>query len=329
MEYGDTEAAEALLALLGDVPWEAVELARGYLALRQSGDVDAAAREVFRNRILTLTQSRTLIQRTMTEGFLAVLSPRTLMRSSENPITKLFPATITEQRFLELIDQLQRARADLQYSDDRASGHTLVDFTLMEGEHELPINIKNAGTRFESARQLVDLDPDDCVPIPAYKAYAAVETVPNLLYVVSVDYTLVSRINDLLATILSRQERIVWDLLTRFRGAHLRKAEDAFIQKTVLKYWDWIETRVACPPFHVASARKSIRVLQTKPHRTPGIGLRAWGNRANAEVNVHLSIRDDMTPWESVSLRILKSGLQDIIQAVNRRRQEWVYDPEI
>ena len=77
------------------------------------------------------------------------------------------------------------------------------------------------------------------------------------------------------------------------------------------------------------SARKSVRILQTKPQRTPGIGLKAWGTGASGEINVHVSIREDTTPWATVSQRIIDSGVQNIVNAVNRKRTEVVYDPEI
>jgi hypothetical protein len=44
---------------------------------------------------------------------------------------------------------------------------------------------------------------------------------------------------------------------------------------------------------------------------------------------VHLSIREDTTPWADVAERVTKRGLGDVIAAINKRRQEWVYDPEI
>jgi len=104
--------------------------------------------------------------------------------SAENPITKMFPAAVTERQFLDQLVGLREARAGVDYRDERFTGHTLVDFTILEGEFELPINVKNAGTRFENAASLVGIDPDDCIPIPAHKAYDAIEKEPNLLYAI-------------------------------------------------------------------------------------------------------------------------------------------------
>lgn len=327
--YTDKEAAEALVTVIGETTWIAVTLAHGYRAVIGGGSEQEAARAMYDRGPLALGKGKELLGRALSEGFLAVLPRRERTGSAANPITKLFPAAITEQRFIEQLESLVAARPGLTYADDREAGHTLTDFTLSEGKQRLPINIKNAGTRFDRAAELVGLDPDDCIPIPAYKAYAAIETVSSLLYAVSVDYGLVGTLNQLLPTLLTRGENIAWDLLNRFEGTHLRKAEDAFVMATVRRHWAGIGNAFRNSPFHVVSARKAVRILQTKPRRTPGIGLRAWGTGANAEVNVHLSIREDTTPWETVRARIVASGLVDVVNAVNRKRMEEVYDPEI
>ncbi len=327
--YTDKEAAEALVQVVGGTTWEAVTLARGYLATLQGTSIEDAAREMYDHGPQTLRRSRELLGRATTEGILPLLTRRERTGSAENPVTKLFPAAVTEQRFLDLLDELVGSRPSVRYTDERQAGHTLTDFTLQEGDLVLPVNIKNAGTRFENAASLVGLEPDDCIPIPAYKAYAAIESAPNLIYAVSVDYQLVSQLNTLLPPLLVREEAIVWELLNQYAGSHVKKAEDAFVTATVRKHWLDIKARVADNPFHVISARKSVRVLQTKPKRTPGIGLKAWGTGASGEVNVHLSVREDTTPWAEVARRILASGITDIVGAVNRKRMEEVYDPEI
>jgi hypothetical protein len=129
--------------------------------------------------------------------------------------------------------------------------------------------------------------------------------------------------------LLDKKEIIVWDILSKNSGTNIRKAEDTFIFSMVRKYWTNIKGAIADNPFRVISARKTIRILQTKPRRTPGIGLRAWGTGANAEVNTHVSIKDDMTEWDVVKERIIEKGVIDILQAVDRKRTEEVYDPEI
>jgi len=328
INLSDREAAEALVACIGDARWEAVTLALAYLAVQEGQDLEQVARMMYERGPYTLKRNREIVKE-IGAGFLHLITPRKRTGSAENPITKLFPATITEQRFVESLEDLCLEAVGLSYSDERESGHSLVDFSLEQAGLSLPINVKNAGTRFRRAQNLVGLSPDDCIPIPAYKAYGALDAVPNLIYAVSVDYALVTRLENLLPSLLSPQEMIVWKLLSDSSGARIRSAEDAFVFSTTRKYWSQLSSIASNSPFHVISARKAVRILQTKPQRTPGIGLRAWGTGASAEVNVHISISEETTPWETVYERIRSNGISDIISAVNRRRFEEVYDPEI
>ena len=69
--------------------------------------------------------------------------------------------------------------------------------------------------------------------------------------------------------------------------------------------------------------------MQAQPKRTPGIGLRAWGTGASAEVNVHICVSQETKCWCEIANRIGSNGLRDIVGAINRKRTEVVYDPEI
>jgi hypothetical protein len=189
LEYTDGEAVESILDVLGESKWEAVSFAHGYKAMMDGAADEEASRIIYKGGPQSLRKSRKLISDAKKGGYLALLRPREKLGSAENPITKMFPAVITENRFIERLEDLCEESAGFDYSDDRYSDHTLKDFTIIDKSHKLPLNVKNAGTRFEKASDLVGLDPDDCVPIPAYKANAAIEAFPHLLYVVSIDFT--------------------------------------------------------------------------------------------------------------------------------------------
>lgn len=328
--YTDAEAAKAIIAVLPDSRWVGAGLAQAYLwAISGDRAPEDIARYLYELNCYSLAKAKELVPTLAKSGFLSHIKPRTKTGSAENPITKMFPAAITEQRFLEQVDALRAERGTVDYEDDRESGHTLVDFTLTEGDLRLPINVKNAGTRFESAKQLVGLEPDDCIPIPVYKAYDAIEKEPNLLYAVAVDYGLVDSINAHLIPLFDKNEAIAWRLLNDYSGTRIRDAEDEFVYGITTRHWGSIREGFADPEFRLISARKSIRILQKQPKRTPGIGLRAWGTGASAEVNVHISIVKETKPWREVFDRIAQNSLGDIIEAINRKKTEVVYDPEI
>ncbi|MHB8793178.1 MAG: hypothetical protein ACYC6O_07550 [Thermoleophilia bacterium] len=326
----EKSTAEAIVKVVPESRWIGFSLARAFLK-KVGGETDdeAIARELYEANAFTLTKAREIVPKLPEQGFIAFLPERKRRGSAENPITKLFPAAITEQRFILDLDNLRRLRPSLDYEDDRHAGHTLIDFTLTENGLRLPINVKNAGTRFENALQLVGINPDDCVPIPVYKAYDAIEKEPNLLYAIAVDYSLINAINEHLIPLFDKNEEITWKILNEHTGTRIRDAEDMFIYGMTLKHWDGIQDYITDSAFRIISARKSIRVLQKMPKRTPGIGLRAWGTGASAEVNVHICVSEETKPWKEIFDRITANGLEDIIQAVNRKVTEIVYDPEI
>lgn len=321
--------AGSLVRVLPDSRWIGACLARAQIAVHGGRDAEVVARELYAGGSLTLSRSREVVRRLQDENFISMLDPRKKVGSAENPVTKLFPAAVTERQFLDHLDALRAKRPTVDYRDERFSGHSLVEFTLCENGIELPINVKNAGTRFENAAQLVGLDPDDCIPIPAYKAHDALEKESSLLYAFSIDYALLARIEAHLLPLLDADEARVWKLLNSYAGALIRDAEDRFIYSTVNKYWTDFSAHAGLPAFRIISARKAIRILQTLPKRTPGVGLRAWGTGASAEVNVHVSVSTETRSWDEVGGRIQENGITDVIGAVNRKRTEVVFDPEI
>jgi hypothetical protein len=320
---------KCIVKILPESRWIGACLARAAVALDKGKSADDVARVLYDTSALTLKKSKEAVAGLRKKPFGKLLQPREKTGSAENPVTKLFPAAITERQFLDELDRLSEERPTVSYRDERFGSHSLVDFTIIENGLELPINVKNAGTRFENAATLVGIDPNDCIPIPAYKAYDAVEKVPNLLYAISIDYSLIGKIESQLLTRLTKDEAQVWRILNKYAGPHIRDAEDRFIYSTVNKHWTDFSEHVSLPVFRLISARKSIRILQTLPKRTPGIGLRAWGTGASAEVNVHISVSAETKPWDEIHSRISAKGVSDIIDAVNRKRTEVVYDPEI
>jgi hypothetical protein len=322
-------SSEYVAQILGDSRWVGAQIAKAQVALRSGADKEAVARQLYESSSLTLKKSREIVEHLRDRNFEEFLEHRKKTGSAENPITKMFPAAVTERQFLDQLDNLCDCRSSISYRDERFTGHTLVDFTIKEGDLELPVNVKNAGTRFENAASLVGLEPDDCIPIPAYKAYDAIEKEPNLIYAICIDYTLVSKIERGLLTRFTEEEAYVWDLLSLYSGPLIRDAEDRFVYSMVNKHWEEFAKHVSIPVFRIISARKAVRILQKQPKRTPGIGLRAWGTGASAEVNVHISVSQETKQWAEIHSRIEQSGISNIIDAVNRKKTEIVYDPEI
>lgn len=321
--------SEYVAHILGNSRWVGAQIAKAQVALRAGADKEATARALYEGGTLTLRRSREIVANLRDADYESFLEERKRTGSAENPITKMFPAAVTERQFLDQLDALRETRPQITYRDERFAGHTLVDFTILEGDLEFPINVKNAGTRFQNAAALVGLDPDDCVPIPAYKAYDAIDKEPNLVYAICIDYTLITKIERGLLPLFSTEEAAVWRLLSKYAGPLIRDAEDNFVYSMVNRHWESFAQCMSIPVFRVISARRAIRILQKQPKRTPGLGLRAWGTGASAEVNVHISVAAETKQWDEIHSRIVANGVANIIDAINRKKAEVVFDPEI
>jgi hypothetical protein len=46
-------------------------------------------------------------------------------------------------------------------------------------------------------------------------------------------------------------------------------------------------------------------------------------------VNVHISVSAETKGWDEIQYRVQANGIENITEAVNRKRTELVFDPEI
>ncbi len=282
IQHSDQKVAETLVRLFTGASWEAVAIARGFLASAGGATEGSAISAIREGSRIAPGRARTLLTQSKGEGLLAAFKQRERKGSAENAAPKLFPARITEQRFSELLETLASDRNGVKAEHERDTGeYTYADFTLNEGTDRLPINVKNAGTRFANAQALVGLDPDDCIPIPAYKAFGAIESVPysSLVYSCSVDFELARRVGEVLKGSLTAEEALVWRILNDYTGSGVKAAENQFVSATVSKSWDKFRTAVSNTPFVVISARRAIRILKTKPQTHARLGSQSVGHR--------------------------------------------------
>ena len=323
--------------MIGNCRWEAVALAHGYLETQVLGATQESVSEVIRERCRSSSnnprwsakKARELATKLQSGSLLSLLIPRTRTGISENPITKMFPSAVTERLFENALIGLCQKRSELAYTDDRLHARGLSDFTLSEDGTSLPLNVKHAGARFREARRLVGLDPDDCLPIPVYKAHLAVAKLPDLIYAISVNYDLPHLLSSQLNSRFDRDERIVWELISKNQGTYLKDAEDLFVFEMVKKYWNQLAPYVEDTSFHAISARRVVTLFRELPKRTPGVGIGRWGNSARAEINVHVSIRQETIPWHDIEDTIVREGLSRVIADISYKRRVMINDPKL
>src|SRR6185295_46081 len=195
---------------------------------------------------------------------------------------------------------------------------------------ELPINVKVASTMFREARRVVGLDPEDCIPLGAYKAIGASERVPALVYVYLVDFELRQRVDAFMES-LDEDFSIGWDLLSWFGGNGMKRAQNQYI--TALFEHHGSDLRALTPgatSFRVISAQRALAIMRKHPRRVPGLGVKAAGTGViRGEVNIHVSVEQETRSWDEVADLIRGKGIQRVLNQVTRTVQAEVPDPEL
>lgn len=204
------------------------------------------------------------------------------------------------------------------------------DFGVQKDGCELPINVKVASTMFREARRVVDLDPEDCIPLGAYKAIGASERVPALVYVYLVDFKLRERVDAFMEG-LDEDFSVGWDLLSWFGGSGMKRAQDQYI--TALFERHGSDLRALTPgatSFRVISAQRALAIMRKHPRRVPGLGVKAAGTGViRGEVNIHVSVEQETRPWDEVANLIRGKSIQHALDQVTRTVQAEVSDPEL
>ena len=202
------------------------------------------------------------------------------------------------------------------------------DFVVHRKGLELPINVKVACTRFEKARRIVALDPDDCIPVGAYKALGASEKAPDLLYVDLVDFALRERVDGFMNE-LSGPLGVGWHLLSWYGEKGAGKAEDRHRDALFETH---AKQLIALVPdverYRVISALRVLAILREHPRRVPGLGIRAAGRGGiSGEVNVHVSIQRETQDWTELSARLCREGIGPLLEEVRRTATLTLPDP--
>ncbi|MGH9399723.1 MAG: hypothetical protein ACRD00_05100 [Thermoanaerobaculia bacterium] len=257
--------------------------------------------------------------------------------ASDDPVAKartmlgqLLLGLIAERAF-EGIYRSKMGTSELRLEDDRESRNE-TDYRVLNGSSRpvFRINIKFHGTRFRKAADLVGLQPDDCFALATYKIYQGLqkqdrEFLPYIFAIVGVADLTGARVGEsipdelvhLSALVMESkkvsgkrdvEDRIVLHLLDNPQPLAVGAAITGF--KNEIREAEW----------RVISARKANQLLREKLFdRVFAVRVRAFArNYRNAELDMHFSLKDDLTRLERF-LEILKdSGLHGLSVQLER-----------
>jgi len=254
--------------------------------------------------------------------------PEKIVARAEMMLGQLLLGHLAEQAF-ELIYKNTMHNADLTLEDQRESRND-TDYRVLNGGRRqvFRMNIKFHGARFRNAMDMVGLEPDDCFALATYKIGQGLqkqekEVLPYIFVVVStpiassdigrqiprryVDLAALAHASKSIKGKRKIEERII---------EHLVAGSDAGFAPVVQQLRDQLATAT----WRVLSARKADKLLREKLFdRVFAVRVRAFNrNYRNAELDMHFSLSQDMTPLHRFLEIIRDKGLHGVTAELER-----------
>ncbi|MGD9602335.1 MAG: hypothetical protein AB7O21_00680 [Gammaproteobacteria bacterium] len=251
-----------------------------------------------------------------------------LVTRAETMLGQLLLGNLAEQAF-EHIYRTVIGTTELTLEDDRSARND-TDYRVLNGGRRqvFRINIKLHGARFRNASDMVNLEPEDCFPLATYKIHHGLqkqeqEVLPYLWVVIDCPIA---------ATEVGKQIPRPWVGLIALAYAskeikRKRKLEERVVEHLLdsttepfVQVVTRLRSEVAAACWYVLSARRANQILREKLfERVFAVRVKSFArNYAGAELNMHFSLRHDMTPLQRFLGIIKDKGLHGITAELER-----------
>ena len=241
---------------------------------------------------------------------------------------QLLVGQLAEHEF-ERIYRESMATSELHLEDDREA-RSDTDYLVRNGSQRalFRVNIKFFGSQFRNAKELVGLEPDDCFALATYKIKQGLdkqekEVLPYLFVIVSVPGLMGERAGEAIPENLCH----LCSLIFKGKVSGKRGVEDAIIEKIAASpppaskvAIEKFAQEIAAASWYVLSARKADKLLREKLFdRVYAVRVRAFArNYGNAELDMHFSLKDDLTPLKDFLAKLRELGLPQIMSHLER-----------
>ncbi|MGH6805076.1 MAG: hypothetical protein ACREC3_17185 [Methyloceanibacter sp.] len=214
-------------------------------------------------------------------------------------LAQLLLGALTEERFAKEKEALTAGRLTVE---DHRLGRTDTDYRVLNGGGRpiFRINIKFHGTAFDKAQEYVELAPDDCFALATYKIHQALvrqraEALPYVFLVLSCLGLTSESVSNIVP------DRFGWflSMATTFPKLDVEEAMVAsLLTESNASQLSEVRRRIAESEFRVLSAARAEHLLKEKFfERVFALRQRAFTRTfRNAELNMHFSLRQEMTP---------------------------------
>jgi len=303
---------------------QAFALVRAAQAVKSGGDVGVASRaaRTTRLRLQAIVDADDPIAAALGVTFAEAAVPAA-MRRPRDTIGQLLLGEIAERAF-ERIYKTTMGTDELVLEDDRESRND-TDYRVLNGQRRpvFRINIKFYGTLFRNARELVSLEPEDCFALATYKIHQGLlkqdsERLPYLFVIVGLAGVTGASIGDALPEDLAHLIALVHEgKITGKRAIEERIVEYLIAQEQRDPFRSACEdlrVKLESAEWRVLSARRADNLLRVKLfERVFAVRVpRFTRNYRNAELDMHFSVSEDLTPLPVFLKNLKDRGLHGL-----------------
>jgi hypothetical protein len=248
-----------------------------------------------------------------------------LLHKRRKGLGQLLLAALAERAFERLYRQTLGTE-ELQLEDQR-SGYNETDYRVLNGNRRpvFRLNIKFHGTLFANAKDMVNLDPEDCFALATYKVWQGMqkqhtEILPYVFAIVSVPGLAAESVGAIVPENLVHFATFAYAAAT----AGKRDVEDAIVDHLIADQQpDAIgvavaefATRIEHAPWRVISARRADKLLRDLLfERVYAVRQRSF---AQTQVNMHFSLSQDLTALEEFLRLWRERGPQGLASMLER-----------
>lgn len=252
-----------------------------------------------------------------------------MLERARRGLGQMLVGTLAERSFAESYRSV--VQPDELRLEDTTIGRTDTDYRVFDGRDRpvFRINIKFHGSLFRKAHDLVGLAAEDCFALATYKIHSATrkqeeEILPYLFVIVSVP----GLTGDEAGAIVPDELAHLTSLYLRSSQPRKRDFEDFVVRhiidntgdESVRGAVDEIWTRIDAARWRVISARRADRLLHDLLfQRVYAVRVRGFvSSYRRAEVDMHFSIRDDLTSLEEMLELLRDHGLHGLTARIER-----------
>jgi len=261
---------------------------------------------------------------------LAAAAEPEAMRRPRGMIGQLVLGELAERAF-EVIYKETMGTDELILEDSREARNE-TDYRVLNGQRRpvFRINIKFHGTPFRKAKELVGLESEDCFALATYKIYQGLqkhesERLPYVFVIVGVAGLTGASVGAAIPEELAHLISVVHNA-SRISGkrsieervvAHLLEAESSEAFRVELAHF---QEEILAAEWYALSARRADRLLRDKLFdRVFAVRVRGFTrNYRNAELDMHFSLKEDLTPLKQFLQSARERGLHGLAVDLER-----------